>query len=131
MKNYEYISREYINPINLDALDKTLSALQQGHQQAVAQSSALKLELAKLPLNEAEENYRNELLNNIENTMNENSLNGNYYYALDDITKLSGDLLSDRRLLSRVESQEKYKNYQDYIDKTNSFNGYALLIGII
>lgn len=119
MKNYEYISREYINPIDLDVLDKTLNTLQQGHQQAIAQSSALKLELAKLPLNESEEPYRNELLNKIENTMNENSLNGNYYYALDDITKFSGDLLSDRRLLSRVEAQEKYKNYQDYIDKLN------------
>ena len=118
MKQYEYISRPYINPVNLETLGKTLNILEQGHQQAVAQSSQLKLELAKLPLNEAEEGFRNELLREIESTINNNNLDGNAYYALDDITKLSGDMLSDRRLLSKVKANQDYEEYMDYIDKT-------------
>ena len=118
MKNYEYISRPYINPINLEVFGKTLDTLEKGHQEAIAQSSNLKLELAKLPLHESEEPYRQELLNDIENTINNNSLLGNSYYALDDITKLSGDMLSNRRLLSKVKANQDYEEYMDYIDKT-------------
>lgn len=118
MKNYEYVSRPYINPINLEVFGKTLDTLEKGHQEAIAQSSNLKLELAKLPLHESEEPYRQELLNDIENTINNNSLLGNSYYALDDITKLSGDMLSNRRLLSKLKANQDYEEYMDYIDKT-------------
>ena len=118
MKHYEYISRPYVNPINLEVFGKTLDTLEKGHQEAIAQSSNLKLELAKLPLHESEEPYRQELLNDIENTINNNSLLGNSYYALDDITKLSGDMLSNRRLLSKVKANQDYEEYMDYIDKT-------------
>lgn len=117
MTHYEYINKPYINPINLEVLGKTLNTLEQGHQQTIAQAATLKTELAKLPLNPEEEDFRQGLYNEIEATIQNNSNGGNAYYALDDVVKLSGDLLSSRALSSRVEAQTDYKNWLDNLEK--------------
>ena len=118
MKHFEYINREYVNPIDLNILGKTFDTLEQGHQQAVKASSDLEVAMANLDLNEKESQWRQQKINQIKQTLDDNTLYGNAYGALDDVVKLAGNLAADQGMIGRLQAQKDYKAYQDMIDKS-------------
>lgn len=117
MRTFQYINRATVNPIDLTTLSKTYSTLEQGHQQAVKAASDLQIEMAKLPLNEAEDAWRQQRINEIQQTIADNTTFGNAYGALDDIIAKAGDLSSDAGMIGRLQAQQDYKAYLDNLNK--------------
>ena len=112
-------NHEYIAPVNLEILNKTYDTLQKGHESAIQATSALQAEMAKLDLNEAESAWRQQKIDEIKSTLEDNSYMGNAYHALDDLTLLSGDLFSNPELLGRLQAQQDYKTYMTKLDASN------------
>lgn len=117
MRTFQYINRDIVNPIDLNTLSKTYSTLEQGHQQAVKAASDLQIEMAKLPLNEAEDAWRQQKINEIRQTIADNTTFGNAYGALDDIIAKAGDLSSDAGMIGRLQAQQDYQAYLDNLNK--------------
>lgn len=117
MRNFEVINREYINPVDLTVLGNTFNTLGQGHLKTIEKASNLQATLANLDLNEAENEWRKQKLDNVRQTIENNSNYGNAYSALDDIIKLEGDIKSDAGLIGRLKAQQDYKAYVDNLDK--------------
>lgn len=116
MRNFQYINREYVPPVDLNVLGQTYSTLEQGHQQSVQTSSDLQAAMAKLELNEAEEGWRQQKINEIRQTIKDNTVFGNAYGALDDLIAKKGDLLGDAGLIGRLQAQKDYLSFQQKVD---------------
>lgn len=116
MRNFQYINREYVPPVDLNVLGQTYSTLEQGHQQAVQTSSDLQAAMAQLELNEAEDAWRQQKINEIKQTIADNTTFGNAYGALDDLIAKKGNIISDPGLLGRLRAQQDYKTYQQKVD---------------
>lgn len=106
----------YVDPANLETVTAAYNALEQGHQTAVAQASAVKTELAKLDLNEAEDAWRQEQINRIESELNDNMRYGNAYSSLDDIIRSGGEIMSSPGMIGRLRAQKDYKTYLDNLN---------------
>ena len=116
MKTYQHRDIEYVEPVNLDILHNTLNNLETTHQATVKATSELKTAIANLDLNEAEDGFRNQLLMDIENTIDNNSRHGNLAGAYDDITKIQGDIAANPALISKLKAQQNYKQFVAEID---------------
>ena len=117
MKIAKYIQQDFIAPADLETLGNTYNTLETGHQEAIKAASNLRASIAALPMNESEDGFKAQLLNEIENTIANNTIYGNSYAALDDITKQTGDIASDMRVTGRIRSQQ---DYMDYVNKINN-----------
>ena len=117
MKIAKYIQQDFIAPADLETLGNTYNTLETGHQEAIKAASNLKASIAVLPMNKSEDGFKAQLLNEIENTIANNTIYGNSYAALDDITKQTGDIASDIRVTGRIRSQQ---DYMDYVNKINN-----------
>lgn len=124
MINYQYTETPYVDPINLEILGKTYDTLEEGHHKAVEAESALKAQIANLPLNEAEDGFKQALLNDLNATIEENTRFGNKYSALDDIVRVNGDISSNPGLIGRLKAQEDYMAFQDALDKAEIPDAY-------
>ena len=120
MKTFEYTTREYTPSIDLNTLGQTFSTLEQGHKEAVKAASDLEVTMANLDLNEAESEYRQQKINEIRQTVADNTIYGNSYAALDDIIMQAGDLASDQGMIGRLQAQKDYKAFRERVenDKT-------------
>lgn len=116
MRTFSYISREYVPSIDLTTLGQTYNTLEQGHQEAVKASSDLEAAVAQLDMNEAEDGFKQQLINEIKTTVDENSIYGNSYAALDDVIAKAGDIQSDGRVIGRLRSQKAKKEYDAKVD---------------
>ena len=116
METFKYIDREYTPSVDLTTLGKTFDTLEQGHQDAVKTASELKSVIASLDMNEAEDDFKQLLLDEIETTIDNNTIYGNSYAALDDIITKSGDIVSDGRVIGRLRSQAAKKEYDTKVD---------------
>lgn len=116
MKIFNYINREYVEPIDLGTLGKTYNTLEQGHKEAVKATSDLKATLANLDLNEAEAGWRQGKLAELNQIVTENTKYGNQYGALDDIIAKAGDLASDHGMIGRLQAQKDFKEYTKNLD---------------
>jgi hypothetical protein len=117
MKVFENINREYTPGINLDVLDKTYNTLEKGHKESVKAASELKTAIANMAMNEAEDGFKQQLLNEIQTTIDDNTIYGNSYGALDDIILSSGNIASDPRIIGRLKTQQEYLAFKDKVDK--------------
>jgi len=117
MKNFNYINRESVNPIDLNVLGRTYNTLEQGHQEAVKAASDLEVTMASLDLNEAESGYRQQKLAEIRQTVADNTNHGNAYGALDDIISKAGNIASDHGMIGRLQAQKDFKTYREGLEK--------------
>lgn len=116
MTRYQIVQREYIPEHNLEVLNNTLNRRSELHNQAVKATSELKTAIANLNLNESEEPFRQQLVVDIENTLNANKSLGDYAGAYDDMIKISGDITSNPALISKLKAQQDYQNFITQID---------------
>ena len=119
MKYYQNVKREYNPPVDLQVLGNTYNTLQQGHLKAVELGSKLRTEIANLPLNEKESQFKQELGDQIEKIIEDNSVGGNAYYSLDELIKAQGDIARNPELLNKLQAQADYKTYTAGIDANN------------
>lgn len=116
MKTFKYEAREYVPGVDLNILGKTFDTLEQGHKEAVKAASDLETTIANIPLNEAEDGFKQQLLNEIRNTVDENTVYGNSYAALDNLIAKTGDIASDGRIIGRLRNQAAKKEYDAKVD---------------
>ena len=72
MKGFNHIIRQLVSPINLETVDNTYRELEQGHQKSMQLASQLQTAMAQLPLNEAEDEWRQNKIQQIRNTLDNN-----------------------------------------------------------
>lgn len=123
MKTFDYISREYVPSIDLDTLGKTYDTLEQGHKEAVKAASDLEVAISNLDMNEAEDGFKQQLVNEIKQTVEDNTIYGNSYGALDDLIMKSGNIATDGRVIGRLRNQAAKKEYDAKVDAMNITNG--------
>ena len=116
MKYYNNVFRPIAPPVDMSILQNTYNTLEQGHLKGVELASKLRSEIAQLPLNESEQGYKDELASGIEQVITENSFNENAYYAIPELVKAQGDIMSNPVLLNKIQAQADYKAFQDGID---------------
>ena len=124
MKHFQIIETPYVGPVDLNTLHKTYENLENMHKETVKVTSELKTAIANLELNEAEDEFKNNLVSSIERTIDENSRYGNQAAAYDDIIKLQGDIASSPALIGRLKAQQAFKAYSDKIDSLDMPDDY-------
>lgn len=122
MLTYKLQNRPIQPSYTLEVMAKGYSTMEQGHQQAIDTASKLKTAVANLPMNAAEDGYKQALLNSINKTIEDNTLYGNSYAALDDIVKQSGDISSNPGVLGRIKAQQEHSAYNAQIDARNDIS---------
>jgi hypothetical protein len=120
MKGFNYINTEYVPTVDLNTLGNTFNTLEQGHKEAIKTASNLQAEMAKLELNEAENEWRQQKISEIQQTIDNNTIFGNSAAALDDIIIKTGNLASDAGVIGRLQAQKDYTEFKNKIinDKT-------------
>ena len=116
MKTFQYIARDYTPSIDLETLGKTFDTLEQGHKEAVKAASELETVVANLDMNEAEDGFKQQLINEIKTTVDNNTIYGNSYGALDDLILKSGNIASDGRIIGKLRNQKAKKEYDAKVD---------------
>ena len=105
--------------VDLSVVQNTYNTLEQGHHKAIAQAAAYKEALAQMDLNEAEDGWRQQLIDEIDSALTNNTQYGNSYAALDDIVKTYGDIKGNAGLIGRLRAQQQYKTYLDELSKSD------------
>lgn len=116
MAQVNYISRDYIPRVDLTTLGNTFNTLEEGHQAAVKAASDLEIAVSQLDMNEAEDGFKEHLINEIKDTIDSNTLYGNAYGALDNLVAQAGNIRSDGRVIGRLRNQKAKKEYDAKID---------------
>lgn len=120
MKSFNYINTEYVPTVDLNTLGNTFNTLEQGHKEAIKTASNLQAEMAKLNLNEAENEWRQQKISEIQQTIDDNTIFGNSAAALDDIIIKAGNLASDAGMIGRLQAQKNYTEFKDKIIKNET-----------
>jgi len=116
MAQVNYISRDYIPRVDLTTLGNTFNTLEEGHQAAVKAASDLEIAVSQLDMNEAEDGFKEHLINEIKDTIDSNTLYGNAYGALDNLVAQAGNIQSDGRVIGRLRNQKAKKEYDAKVD---------------
>lgn len=111
-----------IRQIDTNLVGNTLATITAGNKEALQKQSELRTAIANMDLNEAEDGFRQQLFDDITTTIENNSVAGNAYYALDDIIKKAGDIGSNPGLLGRLKAQQAYKQFQTEVDARKDLN---------
>lgn len=117
IQEFNPVFRPVVNPIDLEKLGQAYDTLEQGHLKAIDTASAVEAELAKLDLNEAEDEWRQQQVNKIRSAITNNSTYGNAYGALDDVIRENGSIMSNPGMIGRLRAQQDYKKYIDNLEK--------------
>lgn len=117
MKSFNYINTEYVPTVDLNTLGNTFNTLEQGHKEAIKTASNLQAEMAKLDLNEAENEWRQQKISEIQQVVDDNTIFGNSAAALDDVIIKAGNLASDAGMIGRLQAQKDYTEFKDKIIK--------------
>lgn len=116
MAQVQYITREFIPRVDLTTLGNTFNTLEQGHQAAVQAASDLRAAVGQLDMNEDEDEFKEQLVNEINQTIDDNTLYGNSYGALDNLVTQAGNIQSDGRVIGRLRNQKAKKEYDAKVD---------------
>lgn len=117
IQEFNPVFRPVVNPIDLEKLGQAYDTLEQGHLKAIDTASAVEAELAKLDLNEVEDEWRQQQVNKIRSAVTNNSTYGNAYGALDDVIRENGSIMSNPGMIGRLRAQQDYKKYIDNLEK--------------
>lgn len=116
MRTYNNVQFDYVPPVDLQTLGTTFNTLEKGHQEAIKVASDLEATIANLPMNEAEDGFKQQLAGEIKQTIDNNTLYGNAYGALDDLISKAGNIQSDGRVIGRLRSQQAKEEYDAKVD---------------
>lgn len=120
--NYVLQERPIVPALDLGIVQNTLATITAGNKEALQTQSALRTAIAEMDLNEAEDGFRQTLFDDITKTIDDNTIEGNAYYALNDIIKKAGDISSNPGLLGRLKAQQEYKKFQEEVDARKDLN---------
>ena len=121
MNTVQFIQRDYIPKVDLETLNKSYNTLEQGHKEAIKAASDLEVAMANFDLNEAESEWRQQKINEIKQTVADNTIYGNSYAALDNIIMQAGNLASDQGMIGRLQAQKDYKAFRERVENDKTF----------
>lgn len=122
MKTYINTQQVQVPSYNLEVASNAFNKLNEGHIQAIQAQSELQNAIAQLDLNETEDDFRQQLVNEIDSTIKENIRYNNAYFALPDIIDKAGDINSNPELIGRLRAQQAYKANIAAIDARTDVN---------
>ena len=125
MKSFVNIQQPHIPSYNLEVVSNAYNKLNEGHIQAIQAQSELQSAIAQLDLNETEEDFRQSLVNEINQTVQDNTRYNNAYFALPDIIAKAGNINSNPELIGRLRAQQAYKANIAAIDARTDVNDAA------
>ena len=125
MKTYINTQQVQVPSYNLEVASNAFNKLNEGHIQAIQAQSELQNAVAQLDLNEAEDDFRQQLVNEIDSTVKENTRYNNAYFALPDIIVKAGNINSNPELIGRLRAQQAYKANIAAIDTRTDVNDAA------
>lgn len=105
--------------LDLGEIERAMIAKQNRHDKAIEAENQLKATISALEFNEAEGEFRDQLYNQINTVVEQNSENGYMGNAYDDIMKLTGNIVSNPGINARLKAQQAYKAYQKSIDDSD------------
>ena len=106
------LKRDY----HLDIFGNTLDKITQQHEKAVEQRAAIQSALANVKLNEAETEWKQNYINDINKQIDNAAQFGNYSTALTTATRLAGEAASNPELLAKVQENENYETWKKTLD---------------
>lgn len=119
MKVFNPIHRDYVAPVDLNILANTYNTLETGHKEAVASASELKKQLSILDLNNQEDAWRANKINQVQSILNANTIDDNAIGAIDDLILASEDILFGPDTMGRVKANQAWKANNAKIDAMN------------
>lgn len=125
MKTYINTQQAHVPSYNLEVASNAFNKLNEGHIQAIQAQSELQTAISQLDLNETEEDFRQQLVNEIDNTVKEGTRYNNAYFALPDIIQKAGNINSNPELIGRLRAQQAYKANIAAIDARTDVNDEA------
>lgn len=116
MRTFQYIARDYVPRVDLQTLGSTFNTLEEGHQAAIKAASDLESAVAQMDMNEEEDDFKQLLISEIRDNIDNNTLYGNSYSALDNLVQQAGNIQSDGRVIGRLRNQAAKKEYDAKVD---------------
>lgn len=110
--SYRKITPEF----DLAEVAKSYDTLQARHDKAINDVNAYKQALATLPLNAAEDEWKTNQINALQEELNNNLFEGSAAYALDDIVNKYGDIVSNPGLIGRIRANQQYETWKKELD---------------
>lgn len=113
---FRAVNRNYVPEFDLDTVSNVYNTLQQRHDQAVIQESAVKKAIGDLQLNAQEDEFKQKLADRIDTVVQAEMIDGFKGYALNELIEEQGNIFSDPQVLGRLRAQQEYKAYQDNLN---------------
>lgn len=107
---------------NLSLLQHSFDAIETRKEKTDQQKAQLQAAIGKLQLNEAEDKWKNNYINNIAKQIDNASQYGDYSTALEVATNLAGQVATDPALLTRERSNRIYQEEKRKIEANNSLD---------
>ena len=98
------LKRDY----HLDIFGNSLDKITQQHEKALEQRAAIQSALANVKLNAAEDEWKQNYIDDISKQIDNAAQFGNYSAALSTATKLAGEAISNPALRGRIRANEQY-----------------------
>ena len=106
----------YVPSVDLTTLGNTFNTLEEGHKKAIQTASELENTIAKLEMDESESGFKEGLIADIQNTIDNNTIYGNAYGSLDDLIMKAGNISSRGDVIGRIKSYAAKKEYDAKVD---------------
>lgn len=106
----------YVPSVDLTTLGNTFNTLEEGHKKAIQTASELENTIAKLEMDESESDFKEGLIADIQNTIDNNTIYGNAYGSLDDLIMKAGNISSRGDVIGRIKSYAAKKEYDAKVD---------------
>lgn len=113
---FRAVNRNYVPEFDLDTVSNVYNTLQQRHDQAVIQESAVKKAIGDLQLNAQEDEFKQKLADRIDTIVQAEMIDGFKGYALNELIEEQGNIFSDPQVIGRLRAQQEYKTYQDNLN---------------
>lgn len=102
---FVYTPREF----DVSPLQRSLAQLDERKEQTDKQRSAIRLAFNQLKMNEVEDEFKQNYINNVINKIDNAAQFGDYSAALEEATSLADSSLTDPRVTGRVRAEEQYQ----------------------
>lgn len=113
---FRAVNRNYVPEFDLDTVSNVYNTLQQRHDQAVIQESAVKKAIGDLQFNAQEDEFKQKLADRIDTVVQAEMIDGFKGYALNELIEEQGNIFSDPQVIGRLRAQQEYKTYQDNLN---------------
>lgn len=107
---------------DLSLLQKSLAQIEERKDKTLQQTNALRAAIGKVQLNEAEDAWKTNYINDIQNQIDQAAQLGDYSTALNVATTLAGRVASDPALLGRERANAKYQEEFRRIQADNTLD---------